>query len=70
MPPHPRPTPATFDELLTVKDVAELYCLSTRDVYRKARCGELPQPVKLGPRTTRWKASEIQAHLDSLTPRS
>jgi predicted DNA-binding transcriptional regulator AlpA len=70
MAPIARPAPATFDELLTVKDVAELYCLSIREVYRKVRCGALPQPIKLGPRTTRWKASEIQAHLDRLMPAS
>jgi predicted DNA-binding transcriptional regulator AlpA len=58
----------TYDELLTARDVAELYSISIREVYRKASCGELPRPIKLGHRTTRWKASDIQAHLDSLTP--
>ncbi len=57
-----------YDELLTARDVAELYSISIREVYRKASCGELPRPIKLGHRTTRWKASVIQAHLDSLGP--
>jgi predicted DNA-binding transcriptional regulator AlpA len=55
-----------FDELLTARDVAELYSISIREVYRKASSGELPKPIKLGHRTRRWSASVIQAHLDSL----
>ncbi len=64
----PRPSIA-FDELLTVHDLAELYCLTPREVRRQARLGAIPAPIKLGHRTCRWKASVIQAHLDSLTPR-
>jgi excisionase family DNA binding protein len=66
----PRDHATLIDELLTVKDLAEILCLSVREVYRKAAAGELPAPIKLGHRTTRWRAREIQAHLDSLPPRA
>jgi predicted DNA-binding transcriptional regulator AlpA len=59
-----------FDTLLTAKDLAELYCLSTREVYRRAAAGLMPSGYKIGHHTRRWKASEIQAHLDSLKPLS
>ena len=50
-----------LDTLLTVKDVAELYCLCPREVYRSAARGRLPRGHKIGHRIRRWKASEIQA---------
>jgi prophage regulatory protein len=28
------------------------------------RCGRFPQPLKLGPRTTAWKAEDIRALFD------
>ena len=57
-----------LDTLLTVKDLAEIYCISTREVYRRAETGELPRGFKLGHHSRRWKASQIQEHLDALTP--
>ncbi len=70
MPAPVRPLPAHFDELLTVKDVAALCGITTRQVYRKARCGELPAPVKVSRRIKRWRASEIRLHLESRLPDS
>jgi excisionase family DNA binding protein len=61
-------TPATMDTLITVQDVAEILCVSTRQVYASVAAGRLPKPVKLGHRTTRWKATDIQAYLDQLKP--
>jgi predicted DNA-binding transcriptional regulator AlpA len=58
-----------WDTLLTAMDLAEIYCLSVREIYRKAASGEIPKPIKLGHHTTRWRASAIQAHIDSLNPR-
>ncbi len=63
---HQPPADSPVDAFLTVREVAELYSVSAHAVHRMARRGELPQPIKLGPRTTRWKASDILAHLDSV----
>ena len=57
-----------LDTLLTVKDVAEIYCLSTREVHRREAAGTIPKALTLGHHTKRWRASDIQAHLDSLRP--
>jgi prophage regulatory protein len=52
---------ATEERLLCVKKVAELLSLSPRDVWRKVQEGRIPRPIKLGPKVTRWRFSEILA---------
>jgi predicted DNA-binding transcriptional regulator AlpA len=34
--------------------------------WLKVKNGEYPKPVKLGPRTTAWRAEEVRALLDRL----
>jgi excisionase family DNA binding protein len=57
-----------IDPLLTIKDLAQLYKITPRTIYKKVAKGELPTPIRLGPRRTRWRSSEIKAHIDSLRP--
>lgn len=45
-------------ELLTVREVARLIKLSSRQVYKLSAMGSLPRPVKLG-RSTRWREVDI-----------
>lgn len=52
------------DLLLTVKDVAEILSVGVRTVWRWTAAGEIPQPIKLGRSTVRWRASEIQRYID------
>ena len=40
---------------------------SANTLWRKVKAGEFPQPVKLGPRITAWKAGEVRAWIDSQT---
>ena len=63
---------ATFDSapasgFVAAKEVASIYSVSTNTVWRWARTGRIPQPVKIGANTTRWKVGEIRESLASLT---
>lgn len=51
-------------KLLKVSEVAHRLNISTREVWRRADSGELPRPVKLGPRTRRWPPEEIEAVIE------
>jgi predicted DNA-binding transcriptional regulator AlpA len=59
-------TSATPADLLTVREVAQRLALSERTVWRWSAIGLLPAPVHLRPRSTRWRARDIQVYLDSL----
>lgn len=39
--------------------------ISKSSWWNKVRTGEFPQPVKLGPRTTAWRAKDIIALIES-----
>lgn len=54
--------PDTFDKLLTVKEVAERFAVSTATVWRLAKSSDIPQPIKIG-HSVRWRASDLQKHL-------
>lgn len=53
------------DQLLTRPEV-EARCRITRTtIYRLMRTGQFPEPIRIGPRSVRWPASEIEAWLES-----
>jgi predicted DNA-binding transcriptional regulator AlpA len=54
-------------DLLAVGEVARLFDISPRTVWRRVAAGEIPQPVSLGG-LTKWRREEIQATIDLLTP--
>lgn len=54
------------DAVVDVKTVAALIGLSTNSVWRMARSGDLPAPIKVGPKSTRWKVGALRAYLASL----
>jgi excisionase family DNA binding protein len=56
-------------EYVRGRAIAEMLDVSLRTVYRKVAKGELPQPVHIGSGTTRWRLSDVQAHLDRIQPR-
>jgi excisionase family DNA binding protein len=61
---------AASDDLLTTREVAGRLRVSTATVLRRFRSGEIPA-VQLGPRTLRFRRSDIDALLDpaaSLSP--
>jgi len=46
---------------LSVEQVAARYNVSKDTIWRWRRDGDLPKPVKLGGRTSRWRLSDIEA---------
>jgi prophage regulatory protein len=53
--------------LLRLRQVLALIPISASSWWAGVRSGRFPKPVKLGPRTTAWRASDILALIDSLS---
>jgi excisionase family DNA binding protein len=51
------------DYLLTVYDVAKLFKVDRRTIWRWLQQGKLPPPVRYSRTVVRWRASEMQAYL-------
>ena len=49
-----------IDRLMTVKELGELLGLDRVTIYRLRKEGRFPRPLQLGPRTIRWRQSQIQ----------
>jgi excisionase family DNA binding protein len=52
---------APESELLTRKQVAAILRLHERTVRTRVRSGELPEPIKVGKRSIRWRRETIEA---------
>ena len=65
-------TPVAFPEalagvvLLDLADLMRAYSASRSWVYAMVAAGKLPQPVRLGRRFTRWRASDVAVHLQEM----
>jgi predicted DNA-binding transcriptional regulator AlpA len=53
--------------LLRLPQVLALVPVSRSTWWAGCKIGRFPQPVKLGPRTTAWRASDIAALLESIS---
>lgn len=53
-----------MERMLTVKEVAALLAVSTRNVYRLKDAGRIPKPFKIGG-ATRWRTEDIQKWLNN-----
>jgi len=51
-------------KLLRLRKVLDAYPVSKSKWWAGVSTGEYPQPIKLGPRTTAWLASDIQNLID------
>ena len=51
------------DRLLRREEVETRCGIARSSIYRFMRCGQFPEPVRVGPRAVRWRASEIEAWL-------
>ncbi|WP_150298864.1 helix-turn-helix transcriptional regulator [Pseudomonas profundi] len=40
--------------------LAEMFAVSRATIWRWTKAGNLPEPVKLSPGTTRWRLADIQ----------
>jgi prophage regulatory protein len=52
-------------QYLRDKDVAEMLSIGRSSVWRMAKEGKLPAPIKLSQRVTVWKLSDIEAFIAS-----
>ena len=52
---------------ISVGEVADRYNVSVDTIWRWARNGDLPRPVKIGPNVTRWRMSDLTDHERSFT---
>ena len=58
-------------QLLDVREVAGLLRMHPRSIWRLAAQAEgrlcnFPQPLRIGPKTIRWRLSDVQAYLAAL----
>ncbi len=51
--------------MLRVTEVAALLQLHPMTIWDWTKHGKFPRPLRLGPQTVVWKASEVQAWLDA-----
>lgn len=66
---HPTPNPTTpgpAESLLRLPQVEAMVGLKKSKVYSLLQEGRFPAPVRLGPRSVRWKASAVRAWIDGL----
>ena len=56
--------------ILKAKDVAERVSISTSQVYRLARDGRFPQPVKITENRSGWLETEVDQWIDECIRRS
>jgi predicted DNA-binding transcriptional regulator AlpA len=61
------PTNMFENALLRLPQVLSLVPVSRSTWWAGCKSGRFPKPVKLGPRTTAWRAADIAALLESLT---
>ena len=52
-----------MSQMLTVKDLAELFQVSVTTVWRFLNAPDFPRPVNIGNRNTRWDADEIREYV-------
>lgn len=57
-------------EFLTVQDVARLFSVSTRTVWRWIANGRLPAPLRLSEATIRWRRDDLNEHVLSVLRRT
>ena len=65
--PHANPTtPAPAESLLRLPQVEAVVGLKKSKIYSLLQAGQFPAPVRLGPRSVRWKGSAVRAWIDGL----
>lgn len=57
-------------KILKAKEVAERVSISTSQVYRLARDGRFPQPVKITENRSGWLETEVDQWIDECIRRS
>lgn len=60
----PAPQNLSQFELLRVKQVVQIVAVSRSTWLSGVRSGRFPKPLKLSPRVTVWRKSDLQALID------
>ncbi|WP_028578254.1 helix-turn-helix transcriptional regulator [Desulfomicrobium escambiense] len=63
----PITNPLVKDRFLRVNDVLAVFPVSRATWWAGVAEGRYPKGIKLSPRTTAWRASEIEALIDRLS---
>ena len=58
---------SSIKRLLRIKEVLARLSISRSSFLEGCRTGRFPQPIKIGPRTTVWKAEDIDAFIENLS---
>jgi prophage regulatory protein len=60
-----RPTPSALADVafLDIGDVCAAARMSASWVHEEVRAGRFPQPLRFGPRCTRWRSGDVRAWL-------
>jgi len=58
-------------KLLTVKDLADMLGVHERTCWRLAAMaeagqGDFPRPLRIGPKTVRWRVADVDSYLAAL----
>jgi len=53
------PTPDKLDRLLTTSDVCDRLNISREQLARLVKLGQVPKPIRIGPRTFRWHWKDL-----------
>ncbi len=54
-------------DLLTSQDVARRLSIGVRTLWRMVAAGKLPQPIRYSRKLVRWKATDIDRYIQSLS---
>jgi predicted DNA-binding transcriptional regulator AlpA len=54
-------------DLLTAKDVARRLSIGVRTLWRLVASGQMPQPIRYNRKLVRWKVTDIDLYIQSLS---
>jgi predicted DNA-binding transcriptional regulator AlpA len=65
-----RPDPDQPPDLLTSRQVADRLSVSVRTLWRKLARGTVPAPIRYNRKLVRWRTTDIEHYIATLTPSS
>lgn len=54
-----------MERLLSLEQVSERVGMKRTSIYKLVKSGEMPCPVKVGPKASRWLESEVEDFINS-----
>ena len=66
--PRPITAPGTIPSTgyMRIKQILSIFPVSSSTWWDGCKDGRFPKPIKLGPRTTVWRAEDIRAFMENL----